>query len=68
MNLQRDDPALAATCVAQPDANVKGIRSAVKVYEVPWQLPDISTPARPVASSESVPSTGTTVFVRPGKA
>jgi class 3 adenylate cyclase/CHASE2 domain-containing sensor protein len=35
--LKRDDAALAATCVALPDANLKGIRSAVKVYEVPWQ-------------------------------
>ena len=35
--LLREDPALAATCVALPDANVKGFRSAVKVYEVPWR-------------------------------
>ena len=38
-HLLRDAPALAATCVALPDANVKGIRLAVKVYEVPWRLP-----------------------------
>jgi class 3 adenylate cyclase/CHASE2 domain-containing sensor protein len=37
--LRRDDPALAATCMALPDVNVKGIRSAVKVYEVPWRPP-----------------------------
>lgn len=46
--LLRDDPALAATCVAQPDANVKGIRSAVKVFEVPWQLP-VAADAREAA-------------------
>lgn len=36
-HLVRDDAELAATCVALPPANVKGIRSAVKIYEVPWQ-------------------------------
>jgi class 3 adenylate cyclase len=36
-HLQRDDPALAATCVAQPLANLKGISSAVQAYEVPWR-------------------------------
>jgi len=38
-HLQRYDPELAATCVALPDATVKGIRTAVKVYEVPWRPP-----------------------------
>ena len=37
--LQRDDPALAATCVAQAPTHVKGIRTAVQVYEVPWREP-----------------------------
>jgi len=64
LHLQRDDPALAATCVAQPDANVKGIRSAVKVYEVPWQLPKDSGPAVAEVSAEQAPDTSTTVFVR----
>jgi class 3 adenylate cyclase/CHASE2 domain-containing sensor protein len=35
-HLQRDDPALAARCVAQPPAKVKGINTLVQVYEVPW--------------------------------
>jgi len=38
-HLERDDPALAATCVALPPVAVKGIRAAVSVYEVPWQQP-----------------------------
>lgn len=38
-HLQRDEPDLAATCVALPPVNVKGIRTAVKVYEVPWRAP-----------------------------
>jgi adenylate cyclase len=36
-HLQRGAPALAAACVALAPANVKGIRSAVEVYEVPWR-------------------------------
>lgn len=41
--LQRDDPTLAATCVALPDPQkLKGFGAAVKVYEVPWRLPGSS--------------------------
>jgi class 3 adenylate cyclase len=35
--LQRDDPALAAACIALPAREVKGIRGAVNIYEVPWK-------------------------------
>ena len=36
--LQRDDPALAATCTALPELQkLKGFGAAVKVYEVPWR-------------------------------
>jgi class 3 adenylate cyclase/CHASE2 domain-containing sensor protein len=38
-HLLRDDPALAAICVEMFPVTVKGIRAAVRVYEVPWQLP-----------------------------
>src|SRR5262249_43012656 len=38
--LQRDDPALAATCSALPDPQkLKGFATAVTVYEVPWRVP-----------------------------
>jgi adenylate cyclase len=37
MDLQLDDPALASTCVELDPITVKGFRSAVKVYEVPWR-------------------------------
>jgi adenylate cyclase len=41
--LLRDDPALAATCVALPDLQkLKGFGAAVKVYEVPWRVPGSS--------------------------
>jgi adenylate cyclase len=36
-HLLRDDPELAATCVALAPLTVKGFRSAVNVYEVPWR-------------------------------
>jgi class 3 adenylate cyclase/CHASE2 domain-containing sensor protein len=38
-HVRRDDPALAATCVALAPEKVKGFRMAVKVCEVPWRLP-----------------------------
>lgn len=37
LDLKRDDPALAATCVAQAPVTPKGFRHAVKIYEVPWK-------------------------------
>lgn len=37
--LLRDDPALAASCVEMPPHDLKGFRTPVKVYEVPWRLP-----------------------------
>lgn len=38
-HLLRHDPALAAACVELPPVTVKGIRAAVRIYEVPWQSP-----------------------------
>ena len=38
-HLLRDDPALAAICVELPPRDLKGFRSAVKAYEVPWRPP-----------------------------
>ena len=38
-HLLRDDPTLAAKCVELPPRDLKGFRSAVKVYEVPWRPP-----------------------------
>lgn len=35
--LQQDDPALAATCRELEPATIKGFRSAVRVFEVPWR-------------------------------
>jgi adenylate cyclase len=38
-HLRRDDPVLAATCVELPPRDLKGFRSAVKAFEVPWRPP-----------------------------
>jgi class 3 adenylate cyclase/CHASE2 domain-containing sensor protein len=40
--LRRDDPELAATCVALPPVKVKGIVAEVKIYEAPWRPPGAS--------------------------
>jgi len=40
-HVRRDDPALAATCVAQPPQKVKGISTFIQVYEVPWRPPGV---------------------------
>jgi adenylate cyclase len=36
-HLLRHDPALAASCVELPSVTVKGIKAAVRIFEVPWQ-------------------------------
>jgi len=38
-HLQQHDPALAATCIELPPVTVKGIRTAVRIFEVPWKTP-----------------------------
>ena len=34
--LLREDPALAARCIEMPPVIVRGIRDAVRIYEVQW--------------------------------
>ncbi|MEP6662213.1 MAG: adenylate/guanylate cyclase domain-containing protein [Verrucomicrobiota bacterium] len=36
--IQRDDPKLAATCVELDRVTVKGIKNAVRIFEVPWKM------------------------------
>ena len=38
-HLHRHDPVLAAACVELAPVTVKGIRVAVRIFEVPWRLP-----------------------------
>jgi class 3 adenylate cyclase len=54
LELQRDDPALAATCIAQAPLTPKGFRQAIRTWEVPWKLAE-QTPAAPVPAQASSP-------------
>jgi adenylate cyclase len=40
----QDDPTLALSCVELPPEKVKGIRDAVRIYEVPWRQPEATAP------------------------
>jgi class 3 adenylate cyclase/CHASE2 domain-containing sensor protein len=60
--LLTDDPELAATCVALPPEKVKGIRLAVKIYEVPWRGPDSAGPAN-AASPDTARITADTSLI-----
>ena len=55
--LLREDSALAATCQELAPATVKGFRTPVKIYEVPWR--DGHAPA-PIVSQET--NTDTSLF------
>ncbi|MGZ4986443.1 MAG: CHASE2 domain-containing protein [Limisphaerales bacterium] len=37
LDLKQHEPTLAATCIELPPHEVKGFRTAVKIYEVPWK-------------------------------
>ncbi len=39
LDLKQFEPTLASTCIELPPKEVKGFRTAVKIYEVPWKLP-----------------------------
>lgn len=59
-HILRDDPALAASCLTLPPVPVKGFRTAVQVYEVPWRPPG-SPPLEEEFAVGSLPDT--TIFV-----
>ncbi len=54
-DLQRDDPKLAATCVELPSVTVKGIKNAVKIYEVPWKQEIAPAIDKSPSSVKSIP-------------
>ncbi len=56
--LQRDDPALAATCRELVPATIKGFRTPVKVFEVPWT-------ARPAGHENTPPTLDTSAAENP---
>ncbi len=64
--LMLDDPVLGATCVALPDLQkLKGIGTAVKVYEVPWRPPEAApVPGSNSFSTSAADKTATTTFIQ----
>ena len=65
--LQRDDAVLAATCTALAPVTVKGIRDAIKIFEVPWRLPGTVSPiGDDYGSASSGHDTSATGFIRLG--
>ena len=56
LDLQRDDPVLAATCIELDPVKVKGIHNAVKNYEVPWRqgLADLATADQKPTSDDTM--------------
>ncbi len=43
LDLKQHEPTLAATCIELPPHEVKGFRTAVKIYEVPWKTDSDTT-------------------------
>ena len=56
--LQRDDPALAKTCVELPAGVVKGFRDRVRIFEVPWKPPSppAQAPGQPGQACDGAPA------------
>jgi class 3 adenylate cyclase/CHASE2 domain-containing sensor protein len=63
-HLLRDDPQLAATCIELPPTDLKGFRTAVRAYEVPWRPPDASAFHPEPSKHSSTDSTTFTSFVQ----
>ncbi len=61
-HLLRDDPELAATCIALPPATVKGIRSAVTLFEVPWRTPGLAATPSTAGSDTNRTSADTSLL------
>jgi class 3 adenylate cyclase/CHASE2 domain-containing sensor protein len=63
-HLRRDNPELAATCLALPPVKVKGIVAEVKIYEVPWRPPGASPFDEELFIAASVESTSFTGIIQ----
>jgi class 3 adenylate cyclase len=63
-HLLRDDPVLAATCVELPPRDLKGFRSAVRAYEVPWRLPGAPPLEEEFATVAAGNTTSVTGFIQ----
>ncbi len=67
-HLLRDDPALAATCVELPAQELRGFRTAVKIYEVPWRPPGAPPFDEEFSTAAAADSSSLTGFIQRGGA
>jgi adenylate cyclase len=65
-HLCRDDPGLAATCLALPPRELKGFRSAVTAYEVPWRPPGAPPIEEEFSTAPVADATSFTGFIQRG--
>ena len=63
-HLRRDDPELAATCIELPPKDLKGFRTAVKAYEVPWLPPGAPSFEQEFSTAAPTDATTFTGFVQ----
>ncbi|HTL17740.1 MAG TPA: adenylate/guanylate cyclase domain-containing protein, partial [Patescibacteria group bacterium] len=61
-HLRHDDPDLASLCITLPPVSLKGIRTAVEVYEVPWRPPGAPPLEQEFGSGQA---SETTEFLKP---
>ncbi len=63
-HLLRHDSALAAICVELPPRDLKGFRSAVKAFEVPWRPPGALPLEEEFATGSATDMTSVTGFIQ----
>jgi class 3 adenylate cyclase len=63
-HLQRDDPALAATCVLLDAQKLKGFSRAITAYEVPWRPADSSPASEELSAAKATQGTSLTHLVQ----
>jgi len=52
----QDDPSLALSCIELPVVHLKGFRTAIPVYEVPWREPGEAAPPSAEPAEEPKPA------------
>ena len=65
-HLQRDDPALAVTCVLLDAQKLKGFSRAITAYEVPWRPPDAAPIPEELHGTRATDGTSFTQFAQRG--
>ena len=66
-HLLRENPTLAATCSELPPQELKGFRSAIRVYEVPWRPPGAPPFDEEFAAGSGADASSATGFFQRGE-